>query len=318
MIINPFVFGGGGGGGSAHRYWRLLITAADGTSGYMGVSELEFLNSDGEPFNIPTSATSAMFGSGQLNSGNAIAFAFDRLYQNGWLSATDASPQHVGFDFEGTGASPSAPVEVRGVRIWGSWNIPNASPKDFAVQWSDDGTNWTTHFSVTGATGWAGQEMREFYDGAWTGVPIVAPPSAVSYWRIMIAEVQAGTVSSVSIGEIEMRATVGGADQCAGGTASASTTFSGFPASQAFDNDPNTRWASNANMRAWIQYEFPAPVDVAQILIRSPDAGNYASGQMPREFSLQWSSDGVTFKNAYIAPTQGSAWAASTDNLFTV
>lgn len=311
---------GGGGGGSAHRAWRLRITANDGGASYMGVSEVAFLNDQGDPFNIPTSATSAMFGSSVLNGGNSVAQAFDRGGNSGWLSATAASAQHVGFDFQGTGASPSAPVAVRGVRIYGSWNVPTASPKDFDVQWSDNlGVTWTTHFSVTGATGWAAQEMREFFDAAWTGRPVSSPPGGVAeYWRVIVDRVQGGAAQAVGIGEIEMRATIGGADQCSGGTASASTVFGTLVASNAFDNSNTTRWGSLTYLPAWVQYHFASAVGVGQLLVRSPDVSNYASAQMPREFRLQWSTNGTDFFNGFIAPTQTSAWASSTDNLFTI
>lgn len=309
----------GGGGGAAHRYWRLRITAPDGSASYMGASEVAFLNDHGDPFNIPTGATAAMFGSSILNGGNSIAQAFDRVANSGWLSATAATPQHVGFDFQGTGASPSAPVAVRGIRIYGSHNIPTSSPKDFDVQWSDDGVTYTTHFSVTGSTGWAAQEAREFFDPAWTGIPVTAPPGGgAEYWRVLVRKVQGAAPQAVSIGEIEMRATVGGADQCSGGTASASSVFGTLVAANAFDNNNTTRWGSLTYIPAWVQYQFAAPVSVGQLLVRSPDAGNYASGQMPREFQLQWSTNGTDFFNAFVAPTQTSAWSASTDNLFTI
>jgi hypothetical protein len=87
-----------------------------------------------------------------------------------------------------------------------------------------------------------------------------------SKWRINILTTRA--LSNQGAAEIEMRATVGGADQCSGGSALASATVGG-PGNEpdkAFDNNSTTFWNSGSTtLPAWIEYDFPANVDVRQL-----------------------------------------------------
>lgn len=140
-------------GGAPHRYWRVLITANDGSPSYCGASEIELRGAAGGPdlttsvnANIHTSASSS------VNSDNQPANAFNNLLDSGWLSAVP-STSWVRWDFTSQGIGPQSIAEVT---ITGSWNVPSASPRDFQLQWSDNGTAWTTVKTVTGQTGWTG------------------------------------------------------------------------------------------------------------------------------------------------------------------
>src|SRR5215207_10553644 len=98
---------------------------------------------------------------------------------------------------------------------------------------------------------------------------------AHSYWRLYIIQSGYGTSRGTAIGlsEVEFRATVGGADQAIGGTATANSEYSGtYAASKAFDDTIGTNWAtleSPAVIPGWLQYQFPAPVDVLQISLKA-------------------------------------------------
>jgi hypothetical protein len=46
-----------------------------------------------------------------------------------------------------------------------------------------------------------------------------------------------------------------GADVCNGGSATASESYSGHDAADAFDNTSSTYWSNNDNIPAWIQYD---------------------------------------------------------------
>ena len=98
----------------------------------------------------------------------------------------------------------------------------------------------------------------------------VAIPSTT--WRFQFAR-NDGDANYLSVREVELRGSVGGADQCSGGTASASTEYSGtYAASTAFDNDTGTKWIPTVNHASgWLQYIFGSGlVDVAQYSI-DPD-----------------------------------------------
>uniref|UniRef100_A0AB74UKY6 F5/8 type C domain-containing protein n=1 Tax=Caulobacter phage BL57 TaxID=3348355 RepID=A0AB74UKY6_9VIRU len=47
--------------------------------------------------------------------------------------------------------------------IQGSQSQPTTSPASFSVQYSDDNSAWTTAWEVTGQTGWAPGQIREFH-----------------------------------------------------------------------------------------------------------------------------------------------------------
>lgn len=119
---------------------------------------------------------------------------------------------------------------------------------------------------------------------------------AHEYWRIKVTAVNSG--STVSIGEIEMRELPGEVDLCSGGTASADSVYVSYIAANAFDNNLTTRWSNNAALPAWIQYQFASPVEIGEVRIRAPDAGNYASAQMVKDFVLEYSDDGSTWTQA--------------------
>ncbi len=109
------------------------------------------------------------------------------------------------------------------------------------------------------------------------------------YWRLNITA-NAGDTSFLAIAEIEMRATVGGADQCAGGTAAASLADPGAPVTNAFDNDAATRWSTTSGtLTGWIRYQFAAPVDVAQYTIQAHPTTPLRS---PKDWALEYSDDG--------------------------
>jgi hypothetical protein len=89
-----------------------------------------------------------------------------------------------------------------------------------------------------------------------------------SKWRINVLTTRA--VGNVGATEIEMRGTVGGFDQCSGGTALASATNTGSSAANAFDNNSGTIWDSGTTtLPQWIEYDFASNVDVRQFAYTS-------------------------------------------------
>lgn len=114
--------------------------------------------------------------------------------------------------------------------------------------------------------------------------------AAHKYWRLVC---HASTASDgLNIYEMEMRATVGGADQCSGGTASDSYHYSTSDASKAFNNSNSDAWqvetpASHPDV--YIQYAFASPVVVKELAILRVNAG------LPSWFTFYASDDDVTY-----------------------
>lgn len=159
---------GGGGGGSAHRYWRIYITANDGDSSYIGFSEIELRATvGGADQTLGQAFDGAASASSQINTDNHPRNAVDgSATTSGWLSSSATFPQWWKYDCGNaghTGGGGSSTIAVAQITIAGSWNVPGASPKDFTLQWSDNNADWTTVLTVTGQTGWTGgSDVRTF------------------------------------------------------------------------------------------------------------------------------------------------------------
>jgi hypothetical protein len=98
------------------------------------------------------------------------------------VTETSSLPKWVGVQL----ANPFTPTNLI-IQISSS---PSAAPKDFTLDWSDDGTTWTTHQTWTGENNWLViSEVRSF---AVTGAP------AKSYWRLNVTARVSGTVTTIS------------------------------------------------------------------------------------------------------------------------
>lgn len=119
--------------------------------------------------------------------------------------------------------------------------------------------------------------------------------SAHVYWRLKITA-NAGDGSFTAVGEIELRATVGGADQCSGGTPFASGSYneSTWAKGNAFDNSAATAWLEEA-LVGWIGYKFASAVSVLEYTVQAPPTNSTRS---PATFELQWSDDGNSWAAA--------------------
>lgn len=138
---------------------------------------------------------------------------------------------------------------------------------------------------------------------AFGALPKQARAAAHRYWRIEWV----ASSDRPAIAEVEMRTTPGGADQCSGGTASASSYSyfgSGDPA-YAFDNDLNTRWLSNFGASPeWLQYDFGSGNDKEIVEIKlTSEAGAWAGS--PTAGRVLYSDDGSSFTEAWTFSTPG-------------
>jgi hypothetical protein len=137
--------------------------------------------------------------------------------------------------------------------------------------------------------------------------------AAHRYWRINITAVNAG--SRTRIVEVEMRLTAGGADQCTGGTASASNTTIGFSAAEAFDDIGGTLdngW-DRAAAASWLKYDFGAgnDKDITEVAITPSVYPTYT----PKNFSIEWSDDNAAW-TALVTLTNITAWTSHGRKVF--
>ncbi|PZR73614.1 MAG: hypothetical protein DI537_46470, partial [Stutzerimonas stutzeri] len=132
-----------------HEYWRVYFDANNSTS-FCGLTELQFFKA-----NSITNAVS-MFPGTPLSSGGTPALAFDNGASSSGWNVAGSNQQWIGYHF-------SKAVGIARVRITAA-QFTDQSPKDFRVQYSDNGTDWTDAWTVTGQTDWFNGEVRQFID----------------------------------------------------------------------------------------------------------------------------------------------------------
>lgn len=101
-------------------------------------------------------------------------------------------------------------VEITEFRVR-SWSTnPARAPRDFALQYSDDGLAWTTYYTVAGATGWGANESRTY-----TVSPTTDQRHA--WWRLNITA-NNGDATYTEICELELRESAAGPNLALSGT----------------------------------------------------------------------------------------------------
>lgn len=136
-------------------------------------------------------------------------------------------------------------------------------------------------------------------------------------WRIFFTGPATSYYGHAQAAEIEMRATIGGADQCNGGAAIASGYVSPYTPDKAFNNSVASiydNWGSGAAATGgWIGYVFPAPVQVAEFYFYP---SNVVSPSWPTAFALEYSDDGLVWSR--VKEYTGLTWSSNTPQTFTV
>jgi hypothetical protein len=267
------------------RYWSINISAKVGAEA--GVSELEFAQLGGTK--IAGGTASATSTTGGFPASNAI----DGSTSTAWVAGSGSLPQRLSVDF-------GSAVDVNVVRVKG--RSSSVYPTTFTVDYSSDGSTWTTAWTVTGAD-----------DSTYTDTPLPYPnPTATGglkpLWRINVTATESGTLA---VNEVEMRGSVSGADLTGSGRPWCQTVGFSLPVTNAFDNNTTTTYHA-AGASGVIGYEFTDSVSVVELYIY-PRSGTPA--QAPKDFTLQYSADGVTWTTA-LSPAAQTGWTAAVPRTF--
>lgn len=163
-IVAPVASGGVG----AHDYWRLNITANNGDA-YLAIQEIELLIAGVDQTINPSGSGNAIANASTWFSGTSTATqAFDGNYTtpgNSWVTAAAAGGVGwISYRFGWTGfqGGGPGPLAIDAVKIWPQVGLANRAPRDFTIETSPDGTNWTVQKTVTGQTGWVSGTPRTF------------------------------------------------------------------------------------------------------------------------------------------------------------
>jgi hypothetical protein len=292
-------------GPGPHRYWRINVTAI--TSGLIAaIGELEMQETEFGP-NVCTGGTPSA--DTEFNASFLATNAFDgNLAGSPWASTSSSLPHWLRYDF-GAGND----VEINAVGMHARTSSLETMPTAFDVQFSDDGSSWTTAWSESGLS-WSAREFKKFVNPAYTEPGYTGSPwGSYTHWRYYGRVTDGGAFFSSA--EIEWRATPGGADQATGGSSFSGGDFSGsFDHPRAFDNNNATLWAS-AGTNTYIGYGHGSAVSVGQVAIRSRQ--DSAANGSPRDFIVQFStSSGGPWTTAWVV-TGSTGWGLGETRTFT-
>lgn len=280
-------------GGDAHRYWRLYCISNNGST-YTSISEIEMR---GVANGADLCSGGTVTASGETGGAEQAAYAFDNNTSTQWAVAT-ARGAWIQYDF-GSGN----PV-----------NIAEYTVKHRPDCCGDQGMNaWRLEFSDDGAT-WGIADARSNQTWSLGETKTMTVPRITEVYRIESTANQSGAYTGIS--EIELRASIGGADQCTGGTAATrSFTNNSERADLAFDDSNSTQWVDDTSGTTWIQYMFPSAITLAQYGIR---ARSSSTEQTPKNWTLQKSTNrGLTW-TAVDTQTNQTGWSASELRTFSV
>jgi hypothetical protein len=259
----------------SHRYWRINFTAANSGSA-IKLLDVEMRTSAGgaDATGSGTASASGSF----LNTDPS--YVFDSTVTNIWGSNTTC---WLKYDF-GSGNNKDV-IEV----ALAADLVTAAAPKSFAVQYSDDNSNWTTAMLFAGVTGWSPGQKRTF--GLSGEVTTPAASSAARYWRVAVTEVNGSNAAGIAT--FQLRVSPGGADQTGSGTAFSRFTATGHGASDAFDANASTYWLSSTDPSDYmLGYDFGSGggKNIVEVAIAAHPSDATTA---PKTFYIQRSDDGL-------------------------
>jgi len=270
---------------SGHRFWRVLASRSNGPYGLVAASEIEFRATPGGADLTDVAGgrpiASSSNGSSSVDGGSyPVGNAFDNVL-NSAIWASNQGPtyglvnQWVGYDF-GEGRN----VDVTEV----SWRARqdcciDQSIGSGAVQWSDDGSNWSTSYNfVTEPVTSLGQTVLL--------KPVTTSnPDAHRFWRV---KGYASNDPYMRSSELEMRETADGVNVARFGIPMASSYYadSHHPYFVFDGTTAGGAWATSGG-NGWIGVDLLVPRAITEF--------RYASAEgtkAPTDLAFEWSDDG--------------------------
>jgi hypothetical protein len=272
--------------------WRINCSATLNPGSWLSTSEVEMRATVGGADQCTGGTASAS----AQNATNVASRAFDNSTSTIYQSGTGTMPVWLQYQF-------AAAVTVGEVMIR-STNTAGDAPSSFTIEYWD-GSAWQVAKTVAGVL-WKASQQKTFPIGS------VKASSDASEWRVFITDNQgSGTFSSIA--EVELRATIGGADQCTGGTPWASSVnFTQGSVAGGFDNSNSTKWqAVDATLPQWLAYAFTTAPNVTELALTAP-ATNV--GDTPTVFRLQY-HDSEQWQDKYSIVTPAT-WTAGEQRVF--
>lgn len=274
---------------SAHRYWRVYITAGLSGSG-ANIAELDLRSSSGGAnLSLGKTAAASSTAAGPYLPSNATDGNATSFWDSGgvlpcWLSVDLVTAANV----------VELAITVR----------PDAytnAPKTFVVQSSDDNSTWVNEWYVLDVT--IGQAETKVYTKP-------ALTDTARHWGMWVNAAGGG---SVSMAEIELRSSPGGSDFTGSGTATASKSAGGFGPDQLFDNFLYTAWDSASTIPAHWKYDLGVGVaqKLEEVVVTARDGTYHYLG--PTNAAMIYSQDGLAWANLAGGSIGKASWTSSNE-----
>lgn len=287
---------------AAHRYWRINFTGSVGGAS-LTLFDVEFRTTFGG--SDVTDGAGGTASASASSAGTGPANLFDSSPTNRW--ARSSTSAWIQYDF---GAANTKDI-IEFTMACGA-DVTQA-PKDFTLQYSDDGTAFTTVGTFANIINWQPGQRRTFQLTGEVSTP--APPAATRYWRVVCKDLQGGAIT-LSVAEMELRESAGGSDVATTSTALDGSVFSaGQGAANCFDGNASTTWqVTSGNQPAWHYHDFGSGVTKSVMelgIMADASSGNGA----PTAIYLQRSSDALGWTSV-ISLTGITGWVAGQTRYF--
>lgn len=135
-----------------HTTWRIFMQDSE-SNDWLNISEVEFLTG---PAGVDQSA--GCTATPDLYGGREAIYAIDDDNSTFWTPASPKSPFQI--------VSPT-PIKVGAFSVRSRSELPSQCMKQGILQFTADGTHWTSTMSVKNQTGWTASERRVFTDPAY-------------------------------------------------------------------------------------------------------------------------------------------------------
>lgn len=283
---------------AAHAWWRIDVTSNDGSNFYTGFTECEMHTAVGGANACSGGAPSASnsfssFGrtpDKALDLDTSTFWCTDNTVNSGWWAYHFASAVDI-VEFCVSFTNAAAPY----------------LPSTVGLSYSDDGLSWTVSAPPKRLAG-------AYYPPDSTKIAFRASGGNVSsYWRV---NVTASDSTNPAIAAIELRASVGGADQCGSAIRADARNYNSpsYP-SNVIDGNTTTYWVGqiSTTLPLAIVIRFPDDVSVAEYVVRKYNGAGFS----PTAWTLDYSGDGLTWTTV---DTQAgvTAWAANEAKTFAI
>ncbi|MBF0402090.1 MAG: discoidin domain-containing protein [Magnetococcales bacterium] len=152
-----------------HRYWRIYITRSTfGATMQVCLYEVEFRGTPGGPDQCDGGVASASHRTDRAYR------LFDNNPSEYWINGGPSEDSWFQYDFGAGHAVIVAEIKM----VSRGWE---ESPEDFVLQWSDDGTHFTTAASWSGINDWIGGLEKLFVVS--DPPPPPTPPPTTPPWQ---------------------------------------------------------------------------------------------------------------------------------------